>query len=97
MFKNKRFLSNILLIFFILSIVLTNAFVFCSVDHDCIGEGCAVCCEMNLMRDNFSNLLILAMLFVFSRIIISSISYLRNRFFFYYSLTPIELKVKISE
>ena len=97
MLRNRCFLSKILLVFFILSIVLTSAFFLCAVGHKCIGEGCSTCCEMDLIRGSFSNFLVVALLFVFLGGLISFISYFKNIFLFYYRLTPIELRVKISE
>lgn len=97
MLRNRNFLSKVLLVLFILSIVLTSALILCSLNHECIGEGCTICYEINLAKNIFSNLLILALLFIFSRVIIGSTRYLKNNVFFYYHLTPIELKVKISE
>lgn len=58
MLRNRSFLSKVLLVLFILSIVLTSALILCSLNHECIGEGCTICYEINLAKNIFSNLLI---------------------------------------
>lgn len=50
MLRNRSFLSKVLLVLFILSIVLTSALILCSLNHECIGEGCTICYEINLAK-----------------------------------------------
>ncbi len=97
MLKNKRNLSKILLIFFIFSIFFSCALVSLSVDHDCIGNECTICCEISLIKDIFGGMLIFPLLYIVFKAFTGLINYVRHNCLFCYHLTPVELRVKISE
>lgn len=97
MFKKRRNLSKILLIFFIFSIVFSFALVTLSVDHECIGNECTICCEINLVKDIFSGMLIFPFLYTFFKMFNDFISYEIHKYWVCHRLTPIELRVKILE
>lgn len=97
MFKKRRNLSKILLIFFIFSIVFSFALVALSVDHDCIGNECTICCEINLVKDIFCGMLIFPLLYTVFKAFIGLINYARYNCLFCCHLTPVELRVKILE
>lgn len=97
MFEKRRNLSKILLIFFIFLVIFSFALVSLSVDHECIGNECTICCEINLIKDIFGGMLILPFLYTFFKIFNDFISYAIHKYLVCYRLTPIELRVKILE
>lgn len=97
MWKNRGNIAKLFFIIFVFSIIISYSFALCSLEHDCIGEGCNICYEINLMKSVFDNLLILSLLYIFIKNSISYIVRLRYIWQINYCLTPVKLKVKLSE
>ena len=69
--------------------------MLCS-NHECIGEGCNICYEINLIKDIFDSLLILPVLISIIKIIQNGFINVKHVKIIEHGLTPVKLKVKIS-
>jgi len=67
------------------------------IEHNCVGEDCTICYEINLMKNIFESLLILSLLYIFIKRIEECISLIKKFLRKKYYLTPVLLKVRLLE
>lgn len=46
--KHKKYLSTLIALFFLISILFSIAFEAAEADHDCTGEGCSICMALEI-------------------------------------------------
>lgn len=93
--KNRENLAKLFFIIFIFSLIISYAFTFCSFDHECMGEDCTICYEINLMKSMFDNLLIIFLVAEFINQAKENIAKKRYILKLRDKLTPITLKVEM--
>lgn len=95
MLKNKIIIWKILI--FIAILIISGSLMICCFEHECHGEKCFICYEINFFKNVFESLIVLAVVLLVRESIekcIMRIDYSRR---INYSLTPIKLKVKLLE
>ena len=97
MWKNRENIARLFLAIFMLSLVSSCSFTSLWIDHECIGECCDVCYEINLLRNIFDNLLILSLIYVFIKKLVSYIERINYIWQLNYCLSPVKLKVKMND
>ena len=97
MWKNREKLAKIFFIFFIFSVIISYSFIACGLDHECVGEDCNVCYEINLLKNIFDSLLISSLLYITVKNLICCILKISYIWQINYCLTPVKLKVKLTE
>ena len=50
MAKNKRMLAVLLAVTLVAVMLLSTAFLVEEAHHDCVGDGCQICLQMNICR-----------------------------------------------
>ena len=99
MTNKKRRLVAIILAAAVLFVMLFSAvFIAEEAGHDCIGENCPVCCQINACRNVLENLslavcvftFIAAVKFTLQKVVSSLRENIQNQ-------TPVNLKVKLSD
>ena len=95
MWKNRENIAKFFFVIFIFSIVISCACLVCNFEHDCIGECCNVCYEINVLKSAFDNLIILLVFYVLIKSFIFYIVRLKYTLQINYCLSPVKLKVKI--
>ena len=95
--KTRANIAKLFFVIFIVSLIFSYAFGVFPYEHECIGEECKICYEINLMKNTFENLLILLVLVAFIKKVYQYISRIKCISKVNYHLTPVKLKVKISE
>ena len=95
MSATKR-IATVFGIVFICLVLLASCLVAAEMGHDCIGENCAVCSNINLAQEIIHSLALLAIAAIFVLTLIFSFNslstFVKKRLFF----TLISLKVKLS-
>lgn len=97
MLKNRENIAKLFFVIFMFSMVISFSFMVFHLEHECIGEECNVCYEINLLKSIFDNLLILSLIYVFikkSAFYIEKINYIWQ---INYCLSPVKLKVKMND
>jgi len=97
MIKSREKISKILLVAFLISLIFSYTSIFIFSEHECIGDGCDVCYEINLMKNVFDNLLILSLVLGIIRKAEKHRGRIRRIRKINYRLTPVDLRVKLSE
>lgn len=97
MSKSRKNVAKLFFVIFIFSIVISFSFILGNLDHNCIGDDCNICYEISLMKNIFDNLLIISLLYSFIKNFIGVIVRIRYIWQLNYSLTPVRLKVKLTE
>ncbi|WP_195268088.1 hypothetical protein [Eubacterium sp. 1001713B170207_170306_E7] len=54
--KNKKILTLLLAIFFVLFFFLSTAFMTEEAHHDCVGDGCPICMQLSALQNFFKQL-----------------------------------------
>ena len=96
MWKNRREIAKLFFIIFALSLIILSIMTIGHIEHNCIGEDCTICYEINLMKSIFKNLLILSLLFAFINNF-EKYAVINNFFSKKYYLTKILLTVRLIE
>lgn len=98
MTKQKRMLALVMAAA-ILFVVLTSAFfIAAEADHDCIGDGCEICCQINVCRTVLKGLALAVIAAVLTAAAGHAFGFgvAENRVF-YPQYTLVSLKVKLSD
>ena len=97
MWKNRGNIAKLFFIIFIFSIIISSSFMVLHLDHECIGEDCNVCYEINLLKSIFDSLLILSLMYVFIKKTVFYIERIKYIWQLNYCLSPVKLKVKMND
>lgn len=97
MLKNRNNVAMIFFIIFVVSLIFSYAFCAFSSEHQCIGEECKTCYEINLMKNIFENLLILLVISAFIKKVEHYMARKKYIGEITYHLTLIKLKVEMTE
>ena len=95
--KPKR-LASVLALLAAFILLFSVLFIALEVDHDCCGEGCAICAQIQVCEDLLRNLLTIAILAAAARCCFAPVCGFADRD--YCSVHPhtlIALKVKLSD
>ena len=97
MLKNRESIAKIFLIIFVFSLFFSYTCEISWLNHECISESCQICYVIELARCIFDNLLIILLIYSFTKENESYIFYEKNLFFNKWRLTPVKLKVRLLE
>ena len=95
--KSNRLASIILLLCFLTVLVVSYTFCVLNSNHECIGNDCCTCFEINVIQNTFEALIITKLLIIVIKLIRKCIAKLQIEFSIWYLLTPIKLKVQLTE
>lgn len=95
--KKKRIIIIILTVLFALSVIFTFSFICANADHDCVGEDCPVCAEIQSCEDFLKTVAATASVAV-AAIVVCKEGIVALPFFYdrAYNTSLITLKVKLS-
>lgn len=95
--KRKRIIVIILTVLFLLSLIFTSLYVYANAEHECIGEGCPVCAEIQSCEDFLKSaaaaMTVAAVILAVHKTGIVSLPFFYDRV---YNTSLITLKVKLS-
>jgi len=97
MIKYRKNMAKLFFFVFLIFLVFSSVFGVIFLGHECIGDSCDICYEINFVRNIFDGLLILSLIFIFMA---CSKDYINEIFFFrknYMRLTPVTLKIRLLE
>lgn len=95
--KKRVFFAKLFFIIFISSLIFSYGFGLHFSEHNCIGNECKVCYEINLMKNIFDNLLVLVLICSFISEFRNYIIKLKWSIKYRGNITPVKLKVKLIE
>lgn len=95
--KRRRIIAILLSILFVLSVIFTLSFIAAEADHECIGDECPICAEIQSCEDFLKTVSVAAAVFA----VVSAVSkfgavalpYFKSRA---EATTLVSLKVKLS-
>lgn len=95
--KRKRIIAMLLAGMILVVMLCSALFITKEADHDCVGENCPICCQINICRNIMKNLSLAAGTVVFAAAFIYTlgerVSACRNAV---QSVTLVSLKVKLT-
>jgi len=95
--KYRKNIAKLLLLIFSLFLIISFTVELFTITHDCIGDRCNICYEINFIKNIFDSLL---MAFLMNILICKIRSYLYEAIIIKnkkIKLTPIKLKIKLIE
>lgn len=95
--KKRRIVAMLLAVTVLFVMVYSALFIAVESGHDCIGESCPICCQLNACRNTLKNLSLAACAVFF----FAALTYTLCRFVFacaehVYYYTLVNLKIKLS-
>ena len=101
MTNRRRIISIIAAAAFLLAILCSMAYIAAEADHDCVGDGCAICAQVSICRNTLKNLMTAVCAAVFAAAFAAFIYILcRSASVCTYSVqfsSLVSLKVKLSD
>lgn len=92
--KSRKKLAKLFLVFFIASLLFSCGIGICCLEHECIGEGCIICYEIDLVKHIFDSLFVASLMYSYINVFKRFILRIRYIWQIRYYLTPIKLKVE---
>jgi len=96
MWEDRRKIAKLFLFVFSFSLIISAFLPMCCAEHECIGENCTICYEMNFLKGIFESLTVTLIIFV----VVDELKkyrYIIKNFNWKYRLIPVLLKVKLLE
>lgn len=96
MIKRNRLIALVLALTFVFAMLISAFFVIVEADHDCTGEDCQICCQINVCENtlhSFGCVFAAVMVSVFLGILNFIIPVWLNKQ--EYNSSPVSLKVKL--
>ena len=98
MTSKKRISAVLIAMALVFAMLFFTFFIAAEADHDCVGEGCAVCCQISVCENVLKSVmctLVMAAVFAAVGFVAFTLRNCENRDFYYSSL--VSLKVKLSD
>ncbi|MDR0878819.1 MAG: hypothetical protein LBN21_12265 [Treponema sp.] len=94
-FPRNRLLLIALTVFLVFTAVFAEGFVFTHLDHDCIGEHCSVCLQIQIAQSLLEGLARFGIFAIAAGLILQTFVIIKSRLSFVtIPLTLVELKIK---